>query len=78
MKETQREPFEGVGKPAPLKHSLAGYSSRRINEEPRMVYKSRMKLCLLLNLGTTTDLTQTAPAAAPWRRSPYGVDVPCL
>lgn len=33
------EPFEGVGKPEPLKHSLAGYWSRRINEEHRMVYK---------------------------------------
>ena len=32
IKETKREPFEGVGKPEPLKHSLAGYWSRRINE----------------------------------------------
>lgn len=39
IKETTREPFEGVGKPEPLKHSLAGYCSRRINEEHRMVYK---------------------------------------
>jgi len=30
IKETKREPFEGVGKPEPLKHSLAGYWSRRI------------------------------------------------
>ena len=29
----------GIGKPEPLKHSLAGYWSRRINEEDRMVYK---------------------------------------
>lgn len=41
IKETQREPFEGVGKPEPLKHSLAGYGSRHINEEDRMVYKGR-------------------------------------
>ena len=33
IKETKREPFEGVGKPEPLKHSLAGYWSRRINDE---------------------------------------------
>ena len=39
IKETRREPFEGVGKPEPLKHGLAGYWSRRINEEHRMVYK---------------------------------------
>ena len=39
IKETNREPFEGIGKPEALKHSLAGYWSRRINEEDRMVYK---------------------------------------
>ena len=39
IKETQREPFRGVGKPEPLKHGLAGYWSRRINEEHRMIYK---------------------------------------
>ena len=39
IKETKREPFEGGGKPEPLKHSLAGYWSRRINEEHRIVYK---------------------------------------
>lgn len=39
IKEARREPFEGVGKPEPLKHGLSGYWSRRINEEHRMVYK---------------------------------------
>ncbi|WP_339118376.1 Txe/YoeB family addiction module toxin [Halomonas sp. BMC6] len=39
IKEIKREPFEGVGKPESLKHNLAGYWSRRINEEHRMVYK---------------------------------------
>ena len=39
IKETQRKPFEGIGKPETLKHSLAGYWSRRINAEHRMVYK---------------------------------------
>lgn len=37
--ETQREPFAGIGKPEPLKHALAGYWSRRITDEHRMVYK---------------------------------------
>lgn len=35
----KREPFEEVGKPEPIEHSLAGYWSRRINEEHRIVYK---------------------------------------
>ncbi len=36
----KRDPFVGIGKPEPLKHALAGYWSRRINEEHRMVYKA--------------------------------------
>ncbi len=39
IKETARTPFEGTGKPESLKHALAGYWSRRINDEHRMVYK---------------------------------------
>ena len=39
IKEIKREPFEGIGKPEALKHSLTGYWSRRISEEHRIVYK---------------------------------------
>ncbi|MGD9661091.1 MAG: Txe/YoeB family addiction module toxin [Porticoccaceae bacterium] len=39
IKDIQREPFEGIGKPEPLKHALSGYWSRRINDEHRIVYK---------------------------------------
>ncbi len=39
MQETQRAPFEGIGKPEPLKHALAGFWSRRITDEHRMVYR---------------------------------------
>jgi toxin YoeB len=39
IKEIARDPFEGTGKPEPLKHALAGYWSRRINDEHRIVYK---------------------------------------
>ena len=35
----QRTPYEGIGKPEPLKHGLAGYWSRRIDDEQRIVYK---------------------------------------
>ncbi|PWD72376.1 Txe/YoeB family addiction module toxin [Pectobacterium versatile] len=38
IKETRRTPFEGKGKPEPLKHNLAGFWSRRITEEHRLVY----------------------------------------
>ena len=39
IQETQRAPFEGIGKPEPLKHALAGFWSRRITNEHRMVYR---------------------------------------
>ncbi len=39
IKDIQREPYKGIGKPEPLKHSLSGYWSRRINDEHRIVYK---------------------------------------
>ncbi len=39
IKDTQRTPFEGLGKPEPLKHGLSGYWSRRIDDEHRFVYK---------------------------------------
>lgn len=39
IKEIQRSPFDGIGKPEPLKHGFAGYWSRRINDEHRLIYK---------------------------------------
>ncbi len=39
VQEIMRQPFDGIGKPEPLKHALAGYWSRRITDEHRMVYK---------------------------------------
>nr|WP_293942215.1 Txe/YoeB family addiction module toxin [Sphingobacterium sp. UBA7249] len=34
-----RTPFEGLGKPEPLKHKYSGFWSRRIDEERRLIYK---------------------------------------
>lgn len=39
IRDIERSPFEGVGKPEPLKHALSGYWSRRIDDEHRIVYK---------------------------------------
>ena len=39
IKDISRSPHEGIGKPEPLKHGLAGYWSRRITDEHRIVYK---------------------------------------
>lgn len=39
IKDIQIHPYEGIGKPEPLKFDLAGYWSRRINGEHRLVYQ---------------------------------------
>lgn len=39
LRDIQRLPYQGIGKPEPLRHSLAGYWSRRITDEHRIVYK---------------------------------------
>jgi toxin YoeB len=39
IKEIIRDPFSGTGKPEPLKHDLAGWWSRRIDLEHRLVYR---------------------------------------
>ncbi|NKI18175.1 Txe/YoeB family addiction module toxin [Spongiibacter sp. KMU-166] len=50
IKEIKREPFEGIGKPEPLKHALSGYWSRRINDEQRMVYKIHQDFLFIAQL----------------------------
>ena len=39
IKDIQRNPYEGIGKPEPLKYDLSGYWSRRIDREHRLVYQ---------------------------------------
>lgn len=38
IEDTKRSPFEGIGKPEPLRENLSGYWSRRIDETNRLVY----------------------------------------
>ncbi len=39
IKDIEREPFTGIGKPEPLKHELSGLWARRITNEHRLIYK---------------------------------------
>jgi toxin YoeB len=39
IREIQREPHQGIGKPESLKHALSGYWSRRMSDEHRIVYR---------------------------------------
>lgn len=50
IRETARDPFAGIGKPEPLEHALAGYWSRRITDEHRMVYRSEKDALLIAQL----------------------------
>lgn len=38
INETMRQPFEGIGKPEPLRENLSGFWSRRIDDTNRLVY----------------------------------------
>ena len=38
IKEIDRDPFDGIGKPEPLKHDMTGFWSRRITDEHLLVY----------------------------------------
>ncbi len=39
VKDIQRDPFHGIGKPEPLRHELTGCWSRRVDDEHRLVYE---------------------------------------
>jgi toxin YoeB len=39
VQHISRDPFRGIGKPEQLRHGLAGYWSRRVNDEHRLVYR---------------------------------------
>lgn len=39
IKDIKRNPYEGLGKPEPLRYALQGYWSRRITIEDRIIYK---------------------------------------
>ncbi|UKH39412.1 Txe/YoeB family addiction module toxin [Actinobacillus pleuropneumoniae] len=48
IKDIQRQPFEGIGKPEPLKFNLSGFWSRRINEEHRLIYSVEDEAILIV------------------------------
>ncbi len=50
IRETQREPFAGIGKPEALKHALSGFWSRRITDEHRMVYRLDGEALMIIQL----------------------------
>jgi len=49
IEETRRTPFEGIGKPEPLKANLSGYWSRRIDDKNRLVYSVEEDSIIILS-----------------------------
>ena len=50
IREIQRSPYDGIGKPERLQHALSGYWSRRVTDEHRVVYKVESDAVLLAQL----------------------------
>jgi toxin YoeB len=50
IKDIRRSPYEGIGKPEPLKHQLTGWWSRRISSEHRIVYRVTEQAIEIANL----------------------------
>jgi toxin YoeB len=51
LKDIDRTPYEGIGKPEPLKGDLSGYWSRRIDEKHRIVYKVENNQMIIIQCG---------------------------
>ena len=52
IRDTERDPFHGIGKPEPLRKNLSGWWSRRIDETNRLVYRVRDGVLEIAQCGT--------------------------
>ena len=52
IQDIQRNHFEGIGKPEPLKNDLSGYWSRRIDDKNRLVYKIQDNMLIIIQCRT--------------------------
>lgn len=49
IRDILRDPFDGLGKPEPLKEDLSGFWSRRIDEENRLIYAVEQDVIVLIS-----------------------------
>ena len=54
IKDIRRSPFDGIGKPEPLKHNLSGWWSRRIDDTDRIVYYERDGIIYIVSCSPKT------------------------
>ena len=52
LRDIERSPFEGIGKPEPLKGGLSGWWSRRIDDANRIIYRVEKGQLLILQCGS--------------------------
>ncbi len=50
LEDARRNPYEGLGKPEPLKGNLSGFYSRRIDKEHRLVYKVEEEIIFIASV----------------------------
>lgn len=55
IRDAQRSPYEGIGRPEPLKNNLSGWWSRRVDESNRLVYKVQDGLLIIAECRTHYD-----------------------
>lgn len=48
VKDCQRDPFDGIGKPEPLRGDMAGWWSRRIDDKHRLIYQADDKIVTII------------------------------
>jgi toxin YoeB len=58
INDTRRDPYQGIGKPEPLKYGLTGAWSRRITDEHRLVYRVTNGNLEIFQAGITTEHVQ--------------------
>ncbi len=52
IQDTERHPFEGIGKPEPLRGDFSGYWSRRIDDVNRLVYSVKEEALIIVSCRT--------------------------
>ena len=52
IKDIDRSPFDGIGKPEPLKHEYQGFWSRRIDETNRLIYRIEKNMVIIAQCRT--------------------------
>jgi len=56
LKDIDRSPYEGIGKPEPLKENWSGFWSRRIDEVNRIIYKVENEQLIVVQCGSHYDV----------------------